>query len=124
MCSESCVTLWKEVSISNHLAKFGGLRPCGSKDIADLVFHVTLQNHMINEPCDFMGGSSSLYIPILPSLVAISIVDVDIFIILVCHVISQYRVIIWPRDFMGRSHLRKVTIPPIFVAIGIVVVEI
>ena len=64
--------------VSHHLAKFGGHCPLGSRDITDLIFHVTLQDHVIKEPCDFMGGSSSLYIPNQPSLVVISIVVVDI----------------------------------------------
>ena len=44
--------------VSHHLAKFGGHCPLGSRDITDLIFHVTLQDHVIKEPCDFMGGSS------------------------------------------------------------------
>ena len=63
---------------SNKLIKFGDHRPSGSRDITDLVFHVTLQDHVIKGPCDFMDRSSSLYIPTLPSLVTINIVVVDI----------------------------------------------
>ena len=49
------------------------------------MFHMTLQNHVIKGPCDFMEESSSLYIPTLPNSVATDIVLVDI---LVSHAIS------------------------------------
>lgn len=64
--------------VSHHLSKFGDHCPFGSRDIIDLIFHATLKDHVIKEPCDFMGGSSSLYIPNLQSLVVIGIVVVDI----------------------------------------------
>ena len=84
----------KFLLVSIYLAKFGDYRPCGSRDIVDLVFHVALQNHMINEPCNCIEGSSSFYISILPSLVVVGIVEVDIFIILAYQVILQDRMII------------------------------
>ena len=49
---------------------------------------------MINEPCNFIEGSSSFYISILPSLVVVGIVEVDIFVILAYQVILQDRMII------------------------------
>ena len=49
--------------VSHHLSKFADHCPFGSRDIIDLIFHATLQDHVIKEPCDFMGGRSSLYIP-------------------------------------------------------------
>ena len=56
--AEACATLCVEASHSkSHLAKFGGHRSFGSRDITDL-FHVTLQDHVIKEPCEFMDGSS------------------------------------------------------------------
>ena len=64
--------------LSCYLVKFGDHRPSGSRDITGLVFHVTLQDHVIRGPCDFMDRSSSLYIPTLLSLVTINIVVVDI----------------------------------------------
>ena len=82
-----------------------------------------MQEHVIEGPCNFMGGSSSLYIPTLPSLVAIDIAVV-ILMILVYHVISQDNVIIWSCDLMGRRRSRWVTILTIFVVIRIAVVGI
>ena len=38
--------------VSYHLDKFSGHRPCGSIDITDLKFQVTLQNHKVKGPCD------------------------------------------------------------------------
>ena len=61
---------------------------------------MTLQNHVIKGPCDFMEESSSLYIPTLSNSGAIDIVLVDI---LVSHAISPNHVIKWSSNFMGRS---------------------
>ena len=60
------------------LVKFGGNRSCGSRDIADLIFHMSLQNHVTKGHCDFMERGFSLYIPTLTCLVALNIVVVDI----------------------------------------------
>ena len=62
----------------NCPGKFSDHKLCNSRDITDLIFHVTLYHHVIKEPCDLMEGNSSLYKPTLPSLVAIGIVVVDI----------------------------------------------
>ena len=43
-----------------------------------LVCHVITQDHMVKEACDFMSGSVSCYVTILPSLVAIGIAVVKI----------------------------------------------
>ena len=43
-----------------------------------LIYHVTLQDHVIKRSCDFTKGSSSLHVTILPGLVFIDIVIVDI----------------------------------------------
>ena len=43
--------------------------------VADLIFHVTLQDQHVNKgPYDFAEGNCSLYIHTLPSLAAIGIV--------------------------------------------------
>ena len=60
---------WKLLIVSHLLTKFGGHRPCGSRGIIDLIFHVTLQDHVIKRPCDFRKGSSSLDILTLSSSV-------------------------------------------------------
>ena len=58
---------------------FSGIRPCGSRGVRDLIFHMTLQDHAIKGPWEFMEERSSLYILILPSLVAIGTVVVEIY---------------------------------------------
>ena len=64
------------------LVKFGGNRSCGSRDIADLIFHMSLHIslvlHVTKGHCDFMERGFSLYIPTLTCLVALNIVVVDI----------------------------------------------
>ena len=65
-------------SVSHHLAKFGGYRRCGSRDITDLLFHVAFQDPVIKGTWDLMEGSYSLYIPTLPKLVAIDILVLHI----------------------------------------------
>ena len=79
-------------------------RDTGSGDIMIFVCYLTLQYHMIKALNDFMVKKLSMYITILPSLVAISTVIVDIL-VFVCHVISQNCVIKGSYDFMGRSSL-------------------
>ena len=69
---------WKFLIVSDHFSKFSGHRPCGSRVITHLIFHVILKDHVIKGACQFLKGSSSVYIPTLPSLVALGIVVVDI----------------------------------------------
>ena len=57
--------------MSHLFGKFGAQNIYGYSDITDLI------DHMIEELCGFMERSSSLYIPTLSSLVAISIVVVN-----------------------------------------------
>ena len=64
--------------VTHYLAKFNDHMLCHSKDITYLICHVTLQDHEIKESSDFIEGSSSLYVTILPSLVAVVILIVDI----------------------------------------------
>ena len=40
------------IKVSYNSATFGGHRHCGSGNIMVLVFHVTLQDHVIKESCD------------------------------------------------------------------------
>ena len=42
------------------------------------MYHVTLQNYVIEGSGNFMGGSSTWYVTTLPSLVTIGIVVVEI----------------------------------------------
>ena len=50
----------KPVIVTHHLAKFNGHRSCGSRDMY-LICDVALQDRVIEGPCDFMEGSTSLY---------------------------------------------------------------
>ena len=50
MTEESCDIM--------DMARFGGRRYCGSKDIMLLVCHVISQHHVIKGSCDFMGEGS------------------------------------------------------------------
>ena len=70
-----------------EITKFVGDRPYCSRDITDLIFHVTLHDHAIKGLCELMEGSSSLYIPTLPSLVARGIVVVDIMILVLVYIV-------------------------------------
>ena len=60
--------------VSHHFGKFIGHRPCGSSDTAAKIVYVTLQNHVIRRPGDFIEVKTSFYIPTLPKLIAIYIV--------------------------------------------------
>ena len=73
---------------------------------------------LITGPCNLMVGRSSLYIPTLSSLVAMSIAVVDM--ILVCHMISHKPLIMWSREFMGGTPHSNSSL----VAIGIMIVDI
>ena len=68
----------KFLTVSHHLTKFSSHKPCSSSDTAAKIFYVTLQDHVIKESGNFMEGNSSLYIPTLPTLIAIDIVLMDI----------------------------------------------
>ena len=45
--------------VSHHPVKFSGHRHCGSGDIRIFVCHVTLQDHVIKGPFDFIEKISS-----------------------------------------------------------------
>ena len=62
----------------NHPAKFGGCSHCDIGDTTYSIFHLTLQDHTIKGSRDFMEGSYSLYVTILPDLVAIDFMVVEI----------------------------------------------
>ena len=81
------VTLWVKASHGESPScDVGGYWLCESRDIKYFICHVIfLQNHMIEGSCNSMSGNSSLHVTTLPSLVAINIVIVEVF--LLCHVI-------------------------------------
>ena len=70
---------------------------------------------MIEASCGVMGGCSSLYVTTFPSLVAICIVVVDMF--LICHVVSQDYAAQGTCDFLGRSPSIQVIILPSLVGL-------
>ena len=49
--------------VRHNPAKFGSHTSYGSRDKTDLIFHLTLQGHLIKGSYDFMKVSSSLYVP-------------------------------------------------------------
>ena len=60
-----------------HSVKFGGQRRSGRGNIVGFVCRMILKDHMIKRLNDFMVRSSSRYVTILPSLVAIDPVVVE-----------------------------------------------
>ena len=64
-CSPSCLMP------GQHTATFGGHRLCGRRDIIFLVCLVISQDRVIKGSCDYMGGSLSRKVTVLPSFVAI-----------------------------------------------------
>ena len=94
-CSKGFVTLWvKLLIVSHHLSKYGVHRSCCNRDITDLIFHVTLQYHVIKVLCEFADGNSLLCASTLTRLLAIGIVVLILMIILPCHVTLQDHVIL------------------------------
>ena len=75
---EGLLNIWFKAFHSQLLAKFGDHRPCDKRGITDLIFPVKLQDYLVKRPSDFIKVSCSLYIPVPPSLIAISIVVMDI----------------------------------------------
>ena len=65
--------------ISNHLAMFGGHQSSANEYIKYLICHVTSQNHVIEGSCNFMSGSSLLYVTTRPSLLGVGSVVVKIW---------------------------------------------
>ena len=57
--------MWNPFKVTYLRAKFNGHMPCGSINIRYLIFYVTLKDHVVIGPCDFMEESSSSYIPTL-----------------------------------------------------------
>ena len=63
---------------SHNFAMFVGHWSDASESITSLVFRVTSEDHVSEGSHDFMGGSSSLYVTTLPSLIAVGNVVVEI----------------------------------------------
>ena len=54
-----CHVIWYEpIKVGNLPAKFGGHKHSGSENVF-LVYHMNVQDYIIKESCDFMGGSPS-----------------------------------------------------------------
>ena len=54
-----------------HFAKFNGHKPCDKRDRPNLVWHVTIQAHIVKGTWNYIERSCSLYEIILPNLVAV-----------------------------------------------------
>ena len=63
---------------SHNFAMFVGHWSDANESITSLVFRVTSEDHVSEGSLDFMGGSSSLYVTTLPSLIAVGIAVVEI----------------------------------------------
>ena len=67
-CLKDHVTLWVEAPHGSYqLVMLGGHWSIASADIAHLIYHVSLWDYVTEESCDFMSGSSLLYVTTLPS---------------------------------------------------------
>ena len=75
-CLKSYANQW--VEIPGHLGMFGGHWSSASGDKKYIICQVTSQKQVIEISGNFIGGSSSLYVTTLPSLVARGIVIVDV----------------------------------------------
>ena len=64
--------------VSHNLMMFDDDGSSASGNIKYLIFHVTSQNHLIEESCKFMNNTCLLYVTIMPSLVAIDLVVIEI----------------------------------------------
>ena len=79
VCSKVCVAFWVEPSHTMSPTKQVWWHwRSGSRDVTDIILHVTFQDHVIKSLCDFIEGSSSLCISILLSLVVPGIAVVNI----------------------------------------------
>ena len=77
MYSVCHVTLQDRVTSLLYITTLpSGSKPCSSADITHLVFNMILQGHFVKGSYDFLGGSSSLYVAILPNLVTLIFVVV------------------------------------------------
>ena len=72
-CNQEVLWLYRRklFIVQNQHAKFGSHSHYVNGDIAYLLCHVNLQDHMIKGSSDFMEGGSSLYVTTLLDLVAI-----------------------------------------------------
>ena len=83
---------------------FNGQAACDNRDVTYLICHVSFQDHVITGSCNFLQGSFSLHVTVLPSLVAVVIALVEYVAYLICHVTSCDQVFRELPDFM-RSRL-------------------
>ena len=88
--------------VTHHLVKFNDIMSCGSRDMTYLIYHVTLQDHVIKGSSDFMEKSSSWSVTTLSGLVAID-VDVVVIVILIYLVASRDHIFKGLCNFVGGS---------------------
>ena len=96
---------WWSFIINLYLSKFGSHSLRGSGDISLFICHVTSCGHVIAGSRNFVGCGPSAWLTSLPSVVAISLVEVEIWYILIFNVrrrivwLSYYKV--WQWAFAG-----------------------
>ena len=81
-------------TINLYLSKFGSHRPQGSRNISFSICHVTLCGYVIAGSRNFSGCGPSAKLTSLPSVVAISLVEVEIWSILLFNVRRRIHMII------------------------------
>ena len=74
-----CMGEFKPLTVSHHLAMFGGHWSIAIGYVKYLIFHVTSQKYVIEGSSNFMCGSFLWYVTTLPSLLAIGIALVEMF---------------------------------------------
>ena len=64
--------------IHHHPFTFSVRRTCATEDITFFICHGTAYDHVIKESCDFVRGGLISYATTLLSLVAMSLVEIEI----------------------------------------------
>ena len=85
---------WWSFIINLYLSKFGSHRSWGSGDILFFICHVTSCGHVIEGSRNFAGNGPSAFLTSLPIVVAISLVEVEIWSILIFNVRRRIHMII------------------------------
>ena len=85
---------WWSFIINLYLSKFGSHRSWGSGDILFFICHVTSCGHVIEGSRNFAGNGPSTFLTSLPIVVAISLVEVEIWSILIFNVRRRIHMII------------------------------
>ena len=93
---------WELLIVCHHPDKFGSQRHCVSGDVIFLIYHIILQDHLIKGSSDFMARSLLKKVITMPSLEAIDIAVVSIwlfqFVMWFPKTTLKFHVTLWTRD--------------------------